>query len=75
MEVKLVDTSYWEKDIASLTQPQNIDWDEISCEIVGNMNSEFVILYEFPRPYVVPLAKYGAVYINKLKKTYSYYTL
>lgn len=75
MEVKLVDTSYWKKDIASLTQPQNIDWDEISCEIVGNMNSEFVILYEFPRPYVVPLAKYGAVYINKLKKTYSYYTL
>ena len=75
MEVKLVDTSYWEKDIASLTQPQNIDWDEFSCEIVGNMNSEFVILYEFPRPYVVPLAKYGAVYINKLKKTYNYYTL
>jgi hypothetical protein len=75
IEYKLIDISCWEKDIASLVPAVLIDWDEISCEIVGDMNSEFVILYEFPKPFDTPLAKYGAVYINKQKCLYGYYTL
>lgn len=75
VEVKLVDTSYWEREIVAMVEPQYIDWDEISCEILGNMDSEFVILYEFPKPFDVPLAKFGAVYINKQKQIYHYYTL
>lgn len=75
VEVKLIDTSYWEREIVAMAQPQYIDWDEISCEIIGDMNSEFVILYEFPKPFDTPLAKYGAIYINKQKQIYDYYTL
>lgn len=75
IEVKLIDTSYWEKEIVAMAQPQYIDWDEISCEIIGDVNSEFVILYEFPKPFDTLLAKYGAVYINKQKQIYDYYTL
>jgi hypothetical protein len=75
IEYKLVDVSIWEREIVAMAQPQYIDWEEISCEIFGDMNSEFVILYEFPKPFDVPLAKYGAVYINKQKQVYYYYTL
>lgn len=75
MEFKLIDATYWQKDIISMAQPQYIDWDEISCEIVGDWGSEYVFLYEFPKPFDVLLAKYGAVYVNKQKKIYKYYTL
>ena len=75
IEVKLVDTTYWEREIEVMTEPQYIDWDEISCEILGDMDSEFVILYEFPKPFDVELAKFGAVYIHKQKQVYHYYTL
>lgn len=75
IEFKLIDASYWQKDIVSMTQPQYIEWDEISCEIVGDRDSEYVFLYEFPEPFDVPLAKYGAVYVNKQKRICKYYTL
>lgn len=75
IEVKLVDTTYWEREIVAMAEPQYIDWDEISCEIMGDMDSEFVILYEFPKPFDVSLAKFGAVYIHKQKQVYHYYTL
>lgn len=74
-EYILIDSSIWKKDIATFSQPKYIEWDEISCEIIGDMNSEFVILYEFPKPFDIPLAKYGAVYINKQSHIYNYYTL
>ena len=74
-EYILIDSSIWKKDIATFSQTKYIEWDEISCEIIGDMNSEFVILYEFPKPFDIPLAKYGAVYINKQSHIYNYYTL
>lgn len=75
IEFKLIDASYWQKDIMPMIQPHYIEWDEISCEIVGDWDSEYVFLYEFPKPFDVPLVKYGAVYVNKQKQIYNYYTL
>lgn len=74
-EVKLIDVSYWKRDIVNMADPQYIEWDEISCEIVGDTDSDYFILYEFPEPFEVPLAKYGTVYINRQKQMCSYYTL
>ena len=74
-EVRLIDSSLWKKDIESIANPQFIDWDEISCEILGDSRTECVFFYDFPTPFDIPLAKYGAIYINKQKQIYKYYTL
>lgn len=77
-EVRLIDASIWRKDIESIINPQHIDWDEISCEILGDNRTECVFFYDFPLPPFDnnnTLAKYGAIYINKQKKIYKYYTL
>lgn len=63
----------WEKGIVK--ELYFIDWDDLSCEIFGDEMTEYIILYDFPTPFDIPLAKYGAVYINKQKQIYSYYTL
>lgn len=63
----------WEKGI--IKELYFIDWDDLSCEIFGDEMTEYIILYDFPTPFDIPLAKYGAVYINKQKQIYSYYTL
>ena len=34
-----------------------------------------MFVYDFPTPFEVPLAKYGAVYVNKSKKICGYFTL
>lgn len=72
---KLYDLSYWEKDIEMFWPSNSINWDDFSCEIFGDVDSKCLIVYEFPKPFDVPLAKYGAVYINKPEQYYSYYTL
>lgn len=74
-EVRLIDASYWKKDIESIADPQYIDWEEISCEILGDMKSEYVFFYDFPSPFGIQLAKYGVVYVNTQKQIYEYYTL
>ena len=74
-EFRFVDSSIWEKDIESVISPQYIDWDEISCEILGDGETEYIFFYDFPTPISVPLAKYGIIYINKIKQMYNYYTL
>jgi hypothetical protein len=74
-EVKLVDASYWQKDFEAMSWPQFVVWDDISCEIIGDMDTECIFLYEFPKPFDIPLAKYGAIYVNKQKQLYNYYTL
>lgn len=74
-EFLLVDVSTWKRNIASVVDWRYIDWDEISCEIFGDSKTECLFLYDFPTPFDIPLAKYGAVYINKRKQIYNYYTL
>lgn len=73
--INLIDKSIWKRDVASVIDPPLIDWFEISCEEFGDRNSECLFLYEFPKPFDTPLAKFGAVYINKEKQIYSYFTL
>ena len=75
LEPKLLLESEWKKDIVPIANPQFIDWDEVSCEIVGDKSSDYMYLLEFPTPFDMPLAKYGAVYINKQKQEYRYFTL
>ena len=72
----LFNIDVWERGIeAWLQASQYIDWEEIACEIYGDVETEGVILYDFPLPFDVPLAKYGAIYINKQKNVYRYYAL
>lgn len=72
----LYDIAAWESGIeAWLQAARYIDWEEIACEILGDIDKESLIFYDFPLPFDIPLAKYGAVYINKLKQIYNYYTL
>ena len=75
MEYKLIDVSSWKEDIRFIANPEYIDWDEISCEILGDWKTECVYFYEFPTPFDIPLAKYGAIYVNKQKQIYNYFTL
>ena len=74
-EVRLVYDAIWKRDIASAADQQYIDWTEISCELFGDSRTECLFFYDFPTPFDIPLAKYGAVYINKQKQIYNYYTL
>ena len=72
----MYDIAAWESGIEAWLQASRyIDWEEIACEIYGDLDTEGVILYDFPLPFDVPLAKYGAVYINRQKNIYNYYTL
>ena len=72
----LFDINIWERGIeAWLRTSQYIDWEEIACEILGDIYNESLIVYDFPLPFDIPLAKYGAVYINKPKQICNYYTL
>lgn len=72
----LYDFSVWSQDlIRRMYSTKVIDWDEIVCEVMGDINTEGLVVYEFPKPTKEPLAKFGAVYVNKLKKIYAYYTL
>ena len=73
---KLYDFSVWSQDlIRRMFSTKVIDWNEIVCEVMGDVNTEGLVVYVFPKPYKEPLAKFGAVYINKLEKKYAYYTL
>lgn len=47
----------------------------VSSEICGDLEHESLVVYEFPKPFDMPLAKYGAIYINKSSQEYSYWTL
>lgn len=72
----LYDFSAWSQDlIRRMYSTKLINWNEIVCEIMGNPETECLVVYDFPEPFKVPLAKYGAVYINRQKKMYGYITL
>lgn len=47
----------------------------ISCEICGDIENECLAVFEFPKPFDMPLAKYGAIYFNKPQQKYQYWTL
>lgn len=47
----------------------------VSCEICGDIESECLAVYEFPKPFDMPLAKYGAIYINVSQQKCQYWTL
>jgi thioredoxin 1 len=47
----------------------------VSCEICGDTENECLAVFEFPKPFDMPLAKYGAVYFNKLQQKRQYWTL
>lgn len=47
----------------------------ISCEICGDIENECLAVLEFPKPFDMPLAKYGAIYFNKPQQKYKYWTL
>lgn len=52
-----------------------IAFGNISCEVCGDIEKECLVVYEFPRPFDMPLAKYGAIYFNKPQQKYQYWTL
>ena len=73
---KLYDFSVWSQDlIRRMYSTKVIDWEEIVCEVMGDINNEFLVIYEFPKPFKEPLAKFGAVYISKRDEIFEYFTL
>lgn len=48
---------------------------KVSGEVMGDMDGECLVVFEFPRPFDLPLAKYGAIYINQGTRDYQYLTL
>ena len=48
---------------------------KISGEVMGDIEGEGLVVFEFPKPFDLPLAKYGAIYINQEKREYIYLTL
>lgn len=59
----------------NLRKVNPIAFGNISCEVCGDLEKESLVVYEFPRPFDMPLAKYGAIYINKPQQKYQYWTL
>jgi len=47
----------------------------VSGEVCGDIDNECLVVYEFPKPLDMPLAKYGAVYFNRTQLKYQYWTL
>lgn len=48
---------------------------KVSGEVLGNLNDECLVVFEFPKPFAMPLAKYGAIYINQPQRKFQYWTL
>ena len=48
---------------------------KVSGEVLGNLDDECLVVFEFPRPFDMPLAKYGAIYINQSQRKFQYWTL
>ena len=48
---------------------------KVSGDVLGNIDGECIVVFEFPKPYELPLAKYGAIYINHEKMACQYFTL
>lgn len=66
----------WKKTLCGLIPniADKFDWDSLTIKTYGNEGNEtIVILYLFPEPFRVPLAKYGATIIRNGEGTY--YTL
>lgn len=47
----------------------------VSGEVCGQIDNECLVVYEFPKPFDMPLAKYGAIYFNRAQMKYQYWTL
>lgn len=47
----------------------------VSGEVCGQIDKECLVVYEFPKPFDMPLAKYGAIYFNSTQLKYQYWTL
>lgn len=47
----------------------------VSGEVCGQIDNECLVVYEFPKPFDMPLAKYGAIYFNSAQLKYQYWTL
>lgn len=47
----------------------------VSGEVCGQIDNECLVVYEFPKPFDMPLAKYGAIYFNRMQLKYQYWTL
>ena len=47
----------------------------VSGEVCGDIDNECLVVYEFPKPFEMPLAKYGAIYFNRAQLKYQYWTL
>ena len=47
----------------------------VSGEVCGDIEGECLVVYEFPKPFEMPLAKYGAIYFNRAQQKYQYWTL
>lgn len=48
---------------------------KVSGEVMGDLDGECLVVFEFPRPFDLLLAKYGAIYINQGTRDYQYLTL
>lgn len=48
---------------------------KVSGEVMGDLDGECLVVFEFPMPFDLPLAKYGAIYINQGTRDYQYLTL
>lgn len=70
----LNDKYVWRGFLTGLFVYSGFDWASLKIKTFGNEGDEtIVVLYIFPEPFRVPLARYGAILIHKGKLRY--YTL
>ena len=48
---------------------------KVTGEVLGRIENKCLVVFEFPKPFDLPLAKYGAIYLNREKGEYQYLTL
>lgn len=58
-----------------LRQSNPFVFGKVSGEVLGNLDNECLVVFEFPKPFDMPLAKYGAIYINQSQRKFQYWTL
>lgn len=57
-------------------QDYEFDFNDFSCKPAIVDDNHIMVLYTFPEPYKIPLAKYGAILLQRHRKTNArYYTL
>ena len=67
----LYDKNEWRGILTRLFTNDGFDWRNLkTCTFVHSNEPPAVVFYQFPEPFRAPLAKYGAMVLNKHRLTY-----